>query len=226
MIDCLLRGLHPGSHAANLQLVPPLTNRANYVHWIEDLLELSRPEGQVRGLDIGTGANCIYALLGAALCGWHMVGADVTEEAAAAAARNVAANPDLRNLLEIRHVMPPPGVSHGSVRFSPAAPRVQPSQLPEHAEDLVALEVATAAGAKGGKKPNADQAKKVGHVLTCEDAIRRPGREGGPHAHSLSFAPSLLSALRSSRIASAPLPLSLAVGEGYHSLEPGAPSGM
>ena len=27
------------------QLVPPLTNRANYIHWVEDLLSLSAPSG-------------------------------------------------------------------------------------------------------------------------------------------------------------------------------------
>ena len=27
------------------QLVPPVTNRANYIHWLEDLLALSLPPG-------------------------------------------------------------------------------------------------------------------------------------------------------------------------------------
>lgn len=30
------------------QLVPPLTNRANYIHWLEDLLALSAPPGEMR----------------------------------------------------------------------------------------------------------------------------------------------------------------------------------
>lgn len=36
----------------NGQLVPPLANRANYIHWLEDLLKLSAPEGSqaVRGM--------------------------------------------------------------------------------------------------------------------------------------------------------------------------------
>jgi hypothetical protein len=151
------------------QLVPPVPNRANYVHWLHDLLQLSGPSGvlvlhlllefaaaafemmivcmrafvtvipqrsdaanspsfykyswvftlrstftgctalpthalvccsaghfghtvpllpavmyaaagcQVRGLDIGCGANFIYCLLGAALYGWHMTGVDITQ---------------------------------------------------------------------------------------------------------------------------------------------------
>ena len=27
------------------QLCPPVSNRSNYIHWVEDLLELSRPDG-------------------------------------------------------------------------------------------------------------------------------------------------------------------------------------
>ncbi|KFM24232.1 Methyltransferase-like protein 16 [Auxenochlorella protothecoides] len=55
-------------------LAPPVTGRANYVHWVQDLLALSAPEGgEVCGLDVGTGANLIYPLLGAALAGWRPV---------------------------------------------------------------------------------------------------------------------------------------------------------
>ena len=30
-------------------LVPPVTNRANYIHWLEDLLALSSPPGALSG---------------------------------------------------------------------------------------------------------------------------------------------------------------------------------
>lgn len=62
------------------QLCPTVPNRANYIHWIEDLLALapapwhSSGAHQVAGIDIGTGANCIYPLLGAAMHGWSFVG--------------------------------------------------------------------------------------------------------------------------------------------------------
>lgn len=62
------------------QLCPTVPNRSNYIHWIEDLLssELiparNDSDGKVRGFDIGTGANCIYPLLGASLLGWSFVG--------------------------------------------------------------------------------------------------------------------------------------------------------
>lgn len=62
------------------QLCPTVPNRSNYIHWIEDLLSsdlippISSSVGRVRGFDIGTGANCIYPLLGASLLGWSFVG--------------------------------------------------------------------------------------------------------------------------------------------------------
>ena len=86
------------------QLVPPVTNRANYIHWLEDLLVLSSPTSSetIKGLDIGCGANCIYPLLGAALNGWHFVGTDITDVAIEWAGKNVQGNPHLAHLIEIR----------------------------------------------------------------------------------------------------------------------------
>jgi len=95
------------------QLIPPVTNRLNYIHWLKDLLKLSSPPAEaatgegsstVRGLDIGCGANCIYPLIGAATCGWQFVGTDITPEALTWARRNVAANPQLSHLIEVRQV--------------------------------------------------------------------------------------------------------------------------
>lgn len=59
-----------------------MPNRSNYIHWIEDLLYSNIVPKKyhavgsdgVRGFDIGTGANCIYPLLGASLLGWSFVG--------------------------------------------------------------------------------------------------------------------------------------------------------
>lgn len=62
------------------QLCPTVPNRSNYIHWIEDLLSsdiIPNSNGDknfIKGLDIGTGANCIYPLLGASLLGWSFVG--------------------------------------------------------------------------------------------------------------------------------------------------------
>lgn len=89
------------------QLCPTVPNRLNYIHWIEDLLasELIPKQhngDRVRGFDIGTGANCIYPLLGAALHRWHFVGTDITQVALEWAQNNIQNNPHLMDLIEIR----------------------------------------------------------------------------------------------------------------------------
>ncbi|XP_054785659.1 uncharacterized protein LOC129292150 isoform X2 [Prosopis cineraria] len=90
------------------QLCPTVPNRSNYIHWVEDLLSsdiiphTSSTGDKVRGFDIGTGANCIYPLLGASLLGWSFVGSDVTDVAIEWASRNVHSNPHISDLIEIR----------------------------------------------------------------------------------------------------------------------------
>ncbi|KAJ4847493.1 hypothetical protein Tsubulata_011386 [Turnera subulata] len=91
------------------QLCPTVPNRSNYIHWIEDLLSseiIPKSNGTdvVKGFDIGTGANCIYPLLGASLLGWSFVGSDVTDVALEWAERNVRNNPHISELIEIRKV--------------------------------------------------------------------------------------------------------------------------
>ncbi|XP_058087054.1 uncharacterized protein LOC131234293 isoform X2 [Magnolia sinica] len=90
------------------QLCPTIPNRSNYIHWIEDLLssdfvaKMDSCGDGVRGFDIGTGANCIYPLLGASILGWSFVGSDVTDVALEWARRNVESNSHLSELIEIR----------------------------------------------------------------------------------------------------------------------------
>lgn len=91
------------------QLCPTVPNRSNYIHWIQDLLSSdiiakinTSGNNRVRGFDIGTGANCIYPLLGASLLGWSFVGSDVTDVALEWAERNVNSNPHISELIEIR----------------------------------------------------------------------------------------------------------------------------
>lgn len=92
------------------QLCPTVPNRSNYIHWIEDLLSSEiiptrkSISEKVRGFDIGTGANCIYPLLGASLLAWSFVGSDVTDVALEWAERNVKNNPHIADLIEIRKV--------------------------------------------------------------------------------------------------------------------------
>ncbi len=67
-------------------LCPPIPGRADYVHYAADLLAADAggrpPRGEaVRVLDIGTGANLVYPLLGQHEYGWSFVGTDIDEPA-------------------------------------------------------------------------------------------------------------------------------------------------
>ncbi|KAL6782426.1 hypothetical protein ACKKBG_A06750 [Auxenochlorella protothecoides x Auxenochlorella symbiontica] len=107
-------------------LAPPVTGRANYVHWVQDLLALSAPEGgEVCGLDVGTGANLIYPLLGAALAGWRFVGVDVSRAALRAARRLLDANTGVARRVTLRRVPMQPeqrAFFHG-MEAAPEGPR-------------------------------------------------------------------------------------------------------
>ncbi len=88
-------------------LCPPIPGRADYLHGLADLLAESNagriPRGAaIRALDIGTGANLIYPLLGHREYGWRFVGSDIDATALRAAAAIVDAN-GFRNAIELRH---------------------------------------------------------------------------------------------------------------------------
>ncbi|WP_415911953.1 23S rRNA (adenine(1618)-N(6))-methyltransferase RlmF [Neptuniibacter sp. QD37_11] len=88
-------------------LCPPIPGRADYLHYIADLLAESNggkvPVGaQVQGLDIGTGANCIYPLIGSQSYGWKFVGSDIDPVSIACAEQIVKANPVLKGKLKCR----------------------------------------------------------------------------------------------------------------------------
>ena len=91
-------------------LVPPTTNRMRYLEWLARLekvsTNVSKGEGggggEVRVLDVGTGASVIYPLLGASRFGWRFVGSDVSDEALTCARENLERNAHLNALVEIR----------------------------------------------------------------------------------------------------------------------------
>lgn len=82
-------------------LCPPIPGRSDYIHHLADLISLRRgPE--VRVLDVGTGANCIYPLIGASEYGWSFVGAEIDPVALRWAKKIVASNPSVAGLIECR----------------------------------------------------------------------------------------------------------------------------
>ncbi|MCG7560144.1 23S rRNA (adenine(1618)-N(6))-methyltransferase RlmF [Pseudoalteromonas sp. McH1-42] len=78
-------------------LCPPVPGRADYIHALADLLADDNqgeiPTGkQIRCLDIGTGANLIYPLIGQAEYGWQFTGSDINPMAVSVAQTIAKAN--------------------------------------------------------------------------------------------------------------------------------------
>jgi len=88
-------------------LCPPIPGRADYVHYLADILaELNSgaiPTGsKIQVLDIGMGANCVYPLIGSHVYDWQFVGTDVDPVAIASAENIVALNPEFKDKIEFR----------------------------------------------------------------------------------------------------------------------------
>jgi len=78
------------------RLCPAVPNRHNYILWLKGLLDSTSQGSQPRkvvGLDIGTGASCIYPLLGCAQRQeWSFIATDIDQESLEYAMRNVKLN--------------------------------------------------------------------------------------------------------------------------------------
>ena len=102
-------------------LCPPIPGRADYMHHIADLLADDKHSGnksrnnfflsegsapahgnEVKCLDIGVGANCIYPIIGCMENGWTFIGSDIDPVAVESAKNIVRKNPLLKGKIEIR----------------------------------------------------------------------------------------------------------------------------
>jgi 23S rRNA (adenine1618-N6)-methyltransferase len=88
-------------------LCPPIPGRADYIHFIADLLASTNngkiPQGEnVIGLDIGIGANCIYPILGNAIYKWSFVGTDIDENAIQNCKKIIEQNPKLVEAISLQ----------------------------------------------------------------------------------------------------------------------------
>jgi len=88
-------------------LCPPIPGRADYIHYLADLLTESNGEKipigpKIKVLDIGTGANLIYPLLGSAIYGWSFVGSELSPLAIQAAQIIIDLNKGLQGKIELR----------------------------------------------------------------------------------------------------------------------------
>ncbi len=87
-------------------LCPGVPGRAEYVHYIADLLfttnnKKSVKSDNIKGLDIGTGASCIYPIIAAVDYKWSMVGTDIDETAIQSSNKIVSSNEMLKSKIRI-----------------------------------------------------------------------------------------------------------------------------
>ena len=73
---------------------PPIPGRLDYLLNIADLL----PEKEIKMLDIGTGANMIYPILGTRHFGWHCTASELNPDSIKHAAQIISNNPSLSSV--------------------------------------------------------------------------------------------------------------------------------
>jgi 23S rRNA (adenine1618-N6)-methyltransferase len=88
-------------------LCPPIPGRADYIHYMADLLAECNdgviPDGnKIKCLDIGVGANCVYPIIGHKEYGWSFIGTDIDPTAIESTKNIVERNPHLKGKIEIR----------------------------------------------------------------------------------------------------------------------------
>ncbi len=101
-------------------LCPPIPGRADYIHYIADLLGSSNngiiPRGKlITCLDIGVGANCVYPIIGNYEYGWSFVGTDIDAVAINSAKKIVEQNNNLKEI-EFRKQNYPDKIFNGIIK--------------------------------------------------------------------------------------------------------------
>lgn len=101
-------------------LCPPIPGRADYIHNLADVLGSDNANVVPRGkavtvLDIGTGANCIYPLIGHKEYGWQFIGSDI-DTMALKVARQIVNSNALDKYIEIRQQPNPSCIFKGIIK--------------------------------------------------------------------------------------------------------------
>ena len=80
-------------------LCPPIPGRADYIHYIAELLSKKK---NVKVLDIGTGANCIYPIIGSQSYDWSYLASDIDPKSIENAQKIVDLNDSLKNKITLK----------------------------------------------------------------------------------------------------------------------------
>jgi len=102
-------------------LCPPIPGRADYIHYVADILaginNGNIPRGsKIQVLDIGMGANCIYPLIGSRVYDWQFVGTDIDPVAIRSAQNIVSLNEYFQDKIEFRTQANKAHIFNGMIR--------------------------------------------------------------------------------------------------------------
>ena len=87
-------------------LIPPIPGRLDYLLHIRDFLSEKfniSNDTKLRGLDVGSGANGIYCILGVQYFNWEMVGIDSDARAVEISSNNISNTKELKNKIDIHY---------------------------------------------------------------------------------------------------------------------------
>ena len=120
----------------NNHLCPPVPNRFFYIHWIQThLLHPSHPKSNW-GMDIGTGATCIYPLLASRFFEYNMVGSEIDTQALSLAKSNVSCN-QLEQKIHLLEVNPSHSQEPSLPPGGPLERALKAWNQPQHLFDFV-----------------------------------------------------------------------------------------
>lgn len=80
-------------------LCPPIPGRADYIHYLADLI--GDKQG-LKGLDIGTGANCIYPIIGVSVYDWEFTASDIDPVSIQNVQKIIDANEKLKDKITLK----------------------------------------------------------------------------------------------------------------------------
>jgi 23S rRNA (adenine1618-N6)-methyltransferase len=91
----------------NENLCPPIPGRADYIHYMADLLAETNLANIPRGnkitcLDIGIGASAIYPIIGVLEYDWYFIGSDISSKSISSVENMINLNPKLEDKIECR----------------------------------------------------------------------------------------------------------------------------
>lgn len=85
----------------NQNLVPPIPGRADYIHYLADLLKVDNYD-KTTILDIGTGASLVYPLIGSSVYNWNFVATDIEPKSIEIAQEIINKNMHLASKITLR----------------------------------------------------------------------------------------------------------------------------